>query len=101
MYYVCEYADDRPLQFLAGPYETEDVALAASAAYEADHPEFGMKTRVWTCRAGRDDLCRRYDGAEVAGPGAASPFPPQSQPASSPVPSLLIQAVSNVPDTAQ
>jgi hypothetical protein len=61
MFYVCECSDDRPLQFLAGPYATEEEAIAASGAYEVDHPEFRTKTFVWTCRAGREDSSRRYD----------------------------------------
>jgi hypothetical protein len=63
MFYVCEYSDDRPLQFLAGPYATEEEAAAASGAYEAEHPEFRTKTFVWTCRAGREDPSRRYDAS--------------------------------------
>jgi hypothetical protein len=61
MFYVCEYSDDRPLQFLAGPYATEAEAVAAAGAYEVEHPEFRMRTFVWTCRAGRDSVSRRYD----------------------------------------
>src|SRR5437870_13396660 len=38
MFYVCEYAEDRPLQFLAGPYDSEAEAVAASGAYEVEYP---------------------------------------------------------------
>jgi hypothetical protein len=61
MFYVCEYAEDRPLRFLAGPYATEAEAVVAAAAYEVDHPEYRMKTQVWTCRAGRDETGLRID----------------------------------------
>ena len=57
------YSDDRPLQFLAGPYATENEAIVASGAYEADHPEFRTKTFVWTCRAGRETSDLRYDAS--------------------------------------
>jgi hypothetical protein len=76
MYYVCEYANDRPLQFLAGPYETEEQAIAASGAYEADHPDYRMKTFVWTCRAGLERFIRRVDSAAdspISLPFAQSP----------------------------
>ena len=61
MFYVCEYSDDRPLRFLAGPYATEEEAVVAAGAYEADHPEFRTRTFVWTCLAGRDGVSQRYD----------------------------------------
>jgi len=71
------------MQFLAGPYDSEDQAIAASGAYEIDHPEHRMKTFVWTCRAGREYLIRQYDPAGHSSRGdlatslpAQSPTPP-------------------------
>jgi len=72
MYYVCEYSDGRPLQFLAGPYATEDDAVVAAGAYEAEHPEFQTRTFVWTCLAGRDESSKRFDAS------ANQPVPPLS-----------------------
>lgn len=64
MFYVCEHIFDRPLQFLAGPFESEEQAIFAAGAFEADHPEYRMRTFVWTCRTGREHFSLRYDSAD-------------------------------------
>jgi len=61
MFYVCAISTDHWMQFLAGPFDTEGEAIAGSGAFEVDHPEYGMKTFVWTCRAGRDYSSRHLD----------------------------------------
>lgn len=93
MYYVCQIANDQWMDFLAGPYATEGEAIAASGAYEVDHPEHRMRTFVWTCRDGREYFSRRVDGpnADASNPAEfALPAPgrlaPQLHGAASPSP---------------
>ncbi len=102
MFYVCEYSDDRPLQFLAGPYETEEQAIAASGAFEADHAEYRTKTFVWTCRAGREFFSRRVDPADVSSLAeSASPLPVKSPAPRHPVPNQLALLSSYFPGSAR
>lgn len=70
MFYVCESAGSRPLQFLAGPYETEPEATAAAGAIEADSPEFRARTFVWRCGGAAAELV-----APARDPGTADTMP--------------------------
>jgi hypothetical protein len=98
MFYVCEYSDGRPLQFLAGPYETEELAAAASGAFEAERPEYRTKTFVWTCKAGREYFSRRIDQADDGSPGeSAVALPVQSPAPHHPTPSQLALLSSYFP----
>jgi hypothetical protein len=90
MFYVCAIATDQWMQFLAGPYENEDEAMAASGAYEVEHPEHRMKTFVWTCRAGREYLIRQFDHAAASSRGeSAAQLPDQPRAPRHPDSSLL------------
>jgi hypothetical protein len=48
MFYICEIAA-LPLHVVAGPFDTEAEAAAASGALEADCERYRMKTFVWQC----------------------------------------------------
>jgi hypothetical protein len=61
MFYLGAISTDAWMQFLAGPFDTEGEAIAASGAFEVDYPEYRMRTFVWTCRAGRECFSRNYD----------------------------------------
>jgi hypothetical protein len=76
MFYVCQIATDQWMEFLAGPYATEAEAIAASGAFEVEHPEYRMRTFVWTCRDGREYFSRRVEGSVAnASNSAESAFP--------------------------
>jgi hypothetical protein len=100
MYYVCEYADDRPLRFLAGPYDTDHEAVVAAAAFEVDNPEYRMKTRVWSCR-GWEDVSRRIDSVVSTRGESASPSPGPSLAQHPPAPSQIALLSSYSPGSVR
>jgi hypothetical protein len=91
MFYVCAISTGHWIDFLAGPYDAEDEAIAASGAYEVEHPEYRMRTFVWTCREGREYLSRRYD--PIAGSSRAE----SADPLFSQLPSPHLAAANHLP----